>query len=72
MTYSNINTSEGLGQTVNTVLKGTGQVIAGTVDQALAPENGLTTLLAIGLVVAAAIFVLYKIGEGKSAVKHLM
>lgn len=71
-TYSNIDASEGLGSTVNTVLKGTGQIIAGTVDQALAPGNGLTTLLAISLVVAAAIFVIYKLGEGKQAVEKIL
>lgn len=67
MTYNNINLSEGIGTTINVVIKGAAQVIAGTADQALSSTNGLTELLAVGVVLAAVVFVLVK---GREALEH--
>jgi len=71
MPYTNINTTEGLGTTVNVALKGTGQVVAGTIDQALSSTNGLLELLAIGVVLAAVAFVINKGAESVRAGKRL-
>lgn len=67
MAYNNINISEGIGTTINVVIKGAAQIVAGTADQALSASNGLTELLAVGVVLAAVVFVLVK---GREAVYH--
>lgn len=67
MAYVNINQTEGIGTTINVIIKGAAQVVAGTADQALSSSNGLTELLAIGLVLGAVVFVLAK---GREAVMH--
>ena len=57
MTYSYINTTEGIGETTQTALKGTGQVVAHTLDTSLDPANGFIDLLVVGVVLAAVVFV---------------
>jgi hypothetical protein len=58
MAYANINITEGLGSTVNTILKGAAQLVAGTVDQALSSNTGVTELAAVGIVLVVVVFVL--------------
>jgi hypothetical protein len=58
MTYSYINTTEGIGETTQVILKGSGQVIAHTADTAMNPANGLIELLGVGLVLAVIVFVI--------------
>lgn len=72
MTYANINASEGLGSTVNTILKGAAQLGAGTLDQALASSTGVTELAAVGIVLVVVAFVLVKAGESVKAGKRIM
>lgn len=72
MTYANINLSEGLGSTVNTILKGVAQLGAGTLDQALAGSTGVTELAAVGIVLVVVAFVFVKAGDSVRAGKRLM
>jgi len=60
--YQNINQSEGLGSTLNVVFKGTGQVIAGTVDNILKPQNDFLSLFVGTAIISTiiAMFVLFR------------
>ena len=68
LAYSNINTTESLGTSVNTALKGGFQFGAATIDKALGSDMGATDLLvAFGLVALAVAIIAYII-RGKKIV----
>lgn len=69
--YTNINTSESLGASVNTALKGGFQFTAATVDKALGSDMGATDLVVAVLLVALAVMIIAYIARGKRAIESV-
>jgi hypothetical protein len=61
---SYINESQGLGDSIQLLLKGVFQFAASIVDEALNPANAASTLIVLAFVIGLAVYVLLTMTEG--------